>query len=74
MKEILKRTHKNLMIIEACFLYNKRHNLNLTEEEKEKTFTRDEVIALCRRAHLHGEQGALNLHDGTCKEWIEENL
>lgn len=33
MKETLKRTHKNLMIIEACFLYNKRHNLNLTEEE-----------------------------------------
>lgn len=33
MKEILKKNHKNLMIIEACFLYNNRHNLNLTEEE-----------------------------------------
>lgn len=33
MKEILKKNHKNLMIIEACFLYNNRYNLNLTEEE-----------------------------------------
>lgn len=44
------------------------------EKEEEKTFTREEVIALCRSAHLYGEQGALNLHNGTFKEWIEEHL
>ncbi len=38
------------------------------------SWTREEVIALCRSAHLHGEQGALNLHNQVFKQWIEENL
>ena len=29
----LKRTHKNLMLDEASFLYCKRHNINLTLDE-----------------------------------------
>lgn len=37
-------------------------------------WTRDEVVELCRSAHLHGEQGALNLHYQIFKQWIEENL
>ena len=49
------------------------HN-QITIRKQKDSWTREEVIALCRRAYLYGEQGALNLHDGTFKEWIEENL
>lgn len=51
-------------------------NLNNTINIKsaKDSWTREEVINLCRSAHLHGEQGALNLHCQTFKQWVEENL
>lgn len=39
-----------------------------------ESWGKEEVIKLCRSAHLHGEQGALNLHNQVFKQWIEENL
>ena len=39
-----------------------------------ESWNKKEVIELCRSAHLHGEQGALNLHYQTFKQWVEENL
>lgn len=46
----------------------------ITIRKIKDSWSREEVIKLCRSAHLHGEQGALNIHYQTFKQWIEENL
>ena len=46
MEKILRRTHKNLMVIEAGFIYCKRHNLNMdTDTFFETVFMTDDFIA-----------------------------
>jgi hypothetical protein len=49
-------------------------NNQITITKVKDSWSRDEVIDLCRKSHLHGEQGALKLHDETFKDWVEENL
>ena len=46
----------------------------ITIRKIKDSWNREEVIDLCRSAYLYGEQGALKLHNGIFKEWIEENL
>lgn len=46
----------------------------ITIRKIKDSWSREEVIKLCRSAYLHGEQGALNIHYQTFKQWIEENL
>ena len=46
----------------------------ITIRKVKDSWNREEVIDLCRSAYLYGEQGALKLHNGIFKEWIEENL
>ena len=46
----------------------------ITIRKIKDSWNREEVIDLCRSAYLYGEQGALKLHNGVFKEWIEENL
>lgn len=46
----------------------------ITIKKIKDSWTREEVIRLCRGAHLHGEQGALNLHNQVFKQWVEQNL
>ena len=46
----------------------------ITIRKVKDSWNREEVIDLCRSAYLYGEQGALKLHNGVFKEWIEENL
>ena len=78
----IEEYNKGNVITEVMVEYNKKGIIQrgrggertITIRKIKESWNREEVIELCRSAHLHGEQGALNLHNQVFKQWIEENL